>query len=88
MNLRGFIEYAVFAVYKEQIGDYLVTNLNLSYTIKKLAITDAVTISLQLHNFLDRKYVSVINSSDDNFEDTGFSHYSLCFLCVFAVIFQ
>jgi iron complex outermembrane receptor protein len=54
------------AEHKEQIGDYLVTDLNLSYTIRKLAITDALKISLQFHNLLDRKYVSVINSSDDN----------------------
>jgi len=50
---------------KGKIGDYLVTDLNLSYTNKKLSFTDALKISLQFHNLLNREYVSVINSSDD-----------------------
>jgi iron complex outermembrane receptor protein len=54
------------AEHKEKIGDYLVTDLNLSYTNRRLPFTDALKISLQLHNLLDREYVSVINSSDDN----------------------
>jgi len=54
------------AEHKEKIGDYLVTDLNLSYTKRKLSFTDALKISLQFHNLFDNKYVSVINSSDDN----------------------
>ena len=50
---------------KEKTGDYLVTDLNLSYTNRKLSFTDALKISLQFHNLLNREYVSVINSSDD-----------------------
>jgi iron complex outermembrane recepter protein len=51
---------------KEKIGDYLVTDLNLSYTKRKLSFTEALKISLQFHNLLNREYVSVINASDDN----------------------
>jgi len=54
------------AEHKEKIGDYLVTDLNLSYTKRKLSFTDAAKISLQFHILLDNKYVSVINSSDDS----------------------
>ncbi len=50
---------------KEKIGDYLVTDLNMNYTKKNLPFTNALKISLQLHNLLNREYVSVINSSDD-----------------------
>lgn len=53
------------AEHKEKIGDYLVTDLNLSYTNRNLSFTDALKISLQFHNLLNREYVSVINSSDD-----------------------
>jgi iron complex outermembrane receptor protein len=52
--------------HKEKLGDYFVTDLNLSYTKRKLSFTEALKISLQLHNLLDRKYVSGINASDDN----------------------
>jgi len=50
---------------KEEIGDYLVADLNLSYTKRNLSFTKAMKISLQFYNLLDREYVSVINSSDD-----------------------
>jgi iron complex outermembrane receptor protein len=50
---------------KEEISDYLVTDLNLSYTKRNLSFTKAMKISLQFYNLLDREYVSVINSSDD-----------------------
>jgi iron complex outermembrane receptor protein len=36
------------------------------YTKRKLSFTDAMKISLQFHNLLNREYVSVINASDDN----------------------
>ncbi len=52
--------------HKEKIGDYLVTDLNLNYSMKNLSFTNAMKISLQFHNLLNREYVSVINASDDS----------------------
>jgi len=73
---------------KEKIGDYLVTDLNLSYTNRKLPFTDALKISLQFHNLLNREYVSVINSSDDTRAGNTSYYVGAPFTTVLAVYME
>ncbi|MGE0083927.1 MAG: TonB-dependent receptor [Desulfococcaceae bacterium] len=53
------------AEHKEEIDDYIVADLKLSYTRKKLSFIEALKVSLEFSNIFDEEYVSVINSSDD-----------------------
>lgn len=50
----------------EKIDMYAVADLSVSYTKKKIWMMDQLKVSLDLNNFTDERYVSVINSSDDS----------------------
>lgn len=54
------------AEHKEKIGAYAVADLMLSYTTKKVPFTEEMKLSLEMYNLFNKKYISVINVSDDN----------------------
>lgn len=49
-----------------KIGVSTVADLRMSYTLPKVLAAEAMKISLDLTNLFDKKYVSVINASDDS----------------------
>jgi outer membrane receptor protein involved in Fe transport len=51
--------------HKEEIDDYIVVDLGIKYTKRNFYFIDALKVSLDFYNLLDKEYVSVINSSDD-----------------------
>ena len=53
------------AEHKERMDDYVVADLKISYTKKKLSFIEALKISLELSNIFNKEYISVVNSSDD-----------------------
>ncbi|MBN2653489.1 MAG: TonB-dependent receptor [Nitrospirae bacterium] len=52
--------------HKEKIGSYAVADLKVGYEVKKIKAVESLKFALELSNILNRKYVSVINVSDDN----------------------
>jgi iron complex outermembrane recepter protein len=52
--------------HKERIGDHFLADLMLSYTLKNVLKAEDMRFSLEFYNLFDKKYVSVINVSDDN----------------------
>ena len=52
------------AEHKERIDDYIVADLKFSYTKKNLSFVEALKVSLEFSNILDKQYVSVINALD------------------------
>ncbi len=52
--------------HKERIGDHFLADLMLSYTLKNVLKAESMRFSLEFNNLFDKKYVSVINVSDDN----------------------
>ncbi len=53
------------AEHKEEMDDYMVADLKLSYTRKHLSFIEALKISLEFSNIFDEEYVSAISSMDD-----------------------
>jgi iron complex outermembrane receptor protein len=49
----------------QRIGDHFLADLKLSTTHRKVFAADALKVSLELYNLLDREYVAGINASDD-----------------------
>lgn len=58
--------------HREKIGDYLLTDLSLSYRLPKVYSLKDLNISLEIHNLFDKKYVSVISAFDDAVEGTTY----------------
>jgi iron complex outermembrane receptor protein len=54
------------AQHEERVDDYIVADLKISYTRKKVFFAESVKVSLELNNICDTEYISVINSMDDN----------------------
>jgi iron complex outermembrane receptor protein len=53
------------AEHKEKIDDYIVVDLRMSYIKKNFFFVDALKVSLEFNNLLNKEYVAVINASDD-----------------------
>ncbi len=60
--------------HKEKVDSYLLADLRLTYTLKKIPIARALKLSLDLNNLFDKEYISVVNVSDDN-RDGSTSYY-------------
>jgi len=59
--------------HRERIGSYLLVDLRGSYSFREVGPIETLKIGLELNNLLNRKYVSVINASDDSREgQTGY----------------
>ena len=54
------------ATHTERIGSHVVADLALNYTRKKALGNATLKAGLELNNLFNRKYVAVINASDDN----------------------
>ncbi len=54
------------AAHAERIGSHVVADLALHYTRKKALGNATLKAGLELNNLFNRKYVAVINASDDN----------------------
>lgn len=54
------------AAHTERIGSHTIADLSLNYTRKKSMGDATLKVGLELNNLFNRKYVSVINASDDN----------------------
>lgn len=52
--------------HKEKIASYAVADLKIGYEVKKIEALKSLKFALELNNIFDKKYVSVINVSDDN----------------------
>ena len=50
----------------ERVGSHAVADLGIRYTRKKVLGNATLKAGLELNNLFNRKYVSVINASDDN----------------------
>jgi iron complex outermembrane receptor protein len=50
----------------EEIDDYVVADLKISYTREDLSFVDALKVSLEFTNLFDEEYVSLIHAMDDN----------------------
>jgi len=61
--------------HKEKIDSYLLADLRLTYTLKRIPIARALKLSLDLNNLFDKEYISVVNVSDDNRGGTA-SYYA------------
>ncbi|WP_035257818.1 TonB-dependent receptor [Desulfatirhabdium butyrativorans] len=62
------------AEHKEEIGGYTVADLKMGYTMKDILWSRQVKFSLQFLNLFDRRYISMINASDDS--RSGSTSYS------------
>jgi iron complex outermembrane receptor protein len=59
--------------HRERVGSHLLVDLRGSYSFKDVGPTKLMKVGLELNNLLNRKYVSVINASDDSREgQTGY----------------
>ncbi len=54
------------AAHTERIGSHVVADLALNYTRKKALGNATLKAGLELNNLFNRKYVAVVNASDDN----------------------
>ncbi len=54
------------AEHKENVDDYFLADLKISYTMKNISIVETAKLSLELQNIFNNKYVSLINASDDS----------------------
>ena len=54
------------ATHTERIGSHVVADLALNYTRKKALGNATLKAGLELNNLFNRKYVAVVNASDDN----------------------
>lgn len=61
--------------HRERVGDHFLVDLMLSYTKKDFLKAKDMRFSLEFYNLFDKKYVSVINVSDDN-RGGGTSYYT------------
>ena len=59
----------------EEIDDYVVADLKISYSKKDLAFIDTLKVSLEFVNLFDEEYVSLINAMDDS-RAGGTSYYA------------
>ena len=73
------------AEHKEQVDDYLVADLSMNYTLRKLSWADAVKMSLNFYNLFDKEYVSMINASDDTRQGNASYFVGGPFTAVFSV---
>lgn len=53
------------AEHKNRVGSHTVVDLRASYTWERLAVVQRLKLGLEVTNLFNRKYVSVINASDD-----------------------
>ncbi|MEW6595543.1 MAG: TonB-dependent receptor [Thermodesulfobacteriota bacterium] len=51
--------------HKGEVGSAVVADLRMGYTLSRVLAAESVKIALDLTNLFDKKYVSVINASDD-----------------------
>lgn len=58
--------------HREKIGDYLVADLNLTYSLPKFYTFKDVSLTLEVNNVFDRKYISLISAFDDAVEGTTY----------------
>lgn len=58
--------------HREKIGDYLVADLNLTYSLPKFYTFKDVSLTLEVNNVFDRKYISLISTFDDAVEGTTY----------------
>lgn len=58
--------------HNEKVDAYYVTNLKLSYTREDVPATKSITVTLELDNIFNKKYVSIINAMDDAVSGTSY----------------
>lgn len=84
-SLRYLGERYGDAEHKEQVDDFLVADLSMNYTLRKLSWADAVKMSLSFYNLFDREYVSMISASDDTRQGNTSYFVGGPFTAVFSV---
>lgn len=60
--------------HKEKVDSYIVADLRLTYTLKKIPVGRSLKFALDLTNLFDKEYISVVNVMDDNREGSA-SYY-------------
>lgn len=65
-SLRYLGERYGNTAHTERVGSYVLADLAVRYTRKKALVGATLKAGLELNNLFDRKYVAVINASDDN----------------------
>lgn len=71
--------------HEEKIGEYVVADLKIGYTLKDVWGAKALKTALELNNLFDKRYVSVINASDDNRGGAASYYAGAPFTAVFKV---
>ncbi|MEZ0329271.1 MAG: TonB-dependent receptor [Dissulfuribacterales bacterium] len=61
--------------HKEEVSSYWTADMKLDYIRKKVWYADELKVSLELDNIFDKKYISIINASDDSRQGTT-SYYA------------
>jgi iron complex outermembrane receptor protein len=52
--------------HKEEISSYWTADMKINYIRRKILYADELKVSFELNNIFDKKYISIINASDDS----------------------
>lgn len=52
--------------HKEEISSYWTADMKIDYIRRKILYADELKVSFELNNIFDKKYISIINASDDS----------------------